>query len=98
MITVNVKQLASALSEADVFTLPEMNDGTEYLYNSVYARLSRGEEVSLLGLDFDAFDLDDIDSLNELYDYVFERNYYAADRIVYILRNTASVCKAVSYV
>jgi len=98
MITVNVKQLASALAEADVFTLPVMSEGTGYLYNSVYARLSRGEEVSLLGLDFNAFDPDDIDSLNELYDCVFERNYYAADKISYILRNTAPVCKAVSYV
>ena len=47
MITVSVKNLVEAIREADAFALPEMNEGTSYLYNMVYRRMSNGQDVML---------------------------------------------------
>ena len=98
MITVNTKQLASAIAEADVFKLPNMNEGMEYLYNSIYSKLSHSSEVRLSDIDFNAFGQDDIDSLNSLHSDVFEKNYYTADSIMSTLRNTVPICKSVGYI
>jgi hypothetical protein len=98
MITVSVRGLAEAIREAEAFALPEMNNGTSYLYKKVYRRMSKGHDVLLSELDFDAFEAEDVDSLSGLYSDVFERNCCAADGIVSTLRATAPVCKAVGYV
>ncbi len=98
MITVSTNQLFKAVSEADVFRLPEMSTGTEYLYNNIYGRLSRCEEVKLSSLNFDAFELEDIDSISGLYTNIFERNDYTANSIISTLRKTSPVHKAVAYV
>lgn len=98
MITVSVKKLVSAIEEADGFKLPDMNEGTGYLYNDIYRRLTRGEDVRLSEIDFDAFEADDVDSLNDLHSDIFERNYYTADNISSALRTIVPVCKAVGYV
>ena len=98
MITVCLKQLASAIVEADVFTMPEMNDGTKYLYESVYSRLSKNMDVRLSEIYFDSFDYDDINALNDLHENVFERNSYTAHGIVSTLQKTAPICRAVGYV
>lgn len=98
MITVNVKKLVEAIQEADAFALPEMNDGVSYLYNAVYNRLSRGHEVRLSELDFDAFDSEDVDAFSGLYTDVFERNYYAANRVADTLRASVPVRTAVGFV
>ena len=98
MITVSLKHLVSAIVEADAFKMPEMNSGTKYLYESVYDKLSKNMDVRLSELDFDAFDLEDIDALNITHDSVFERNYYAAGGIMSTLQATAPICKTVGYV
>lgn len=98
MITVSTKNLVAAIREADGFKLPDMNKGTGYLYNDIYRRLTRGEDVRLSEIDFDAFEADDLDSLNDLHSDVFERNYYAANSISSALRTIVPVCKAVGYV
>ena len=97
MITVNVRQLVDSIREADVFSLPEMNAGTDYLYNRLYGRMARGEGVRLSEIDFTAFESDDITSLNSLYFDVFERNNYVANGIKTALRKTEPVCKPVCY-
>ncbi len=98
MITVSTAQLLSAIAEANAFKLPDMNEGTEYLYNTLYTRLSQNIEVKLSDIDFDAFESDDIDSLNGIHTDVFERNHYAAGGIISTLRKLTPACKAVSYV
>ncbi len=76
MITVSTKNLVEAIREADAFELPHMNEGTAYLYNSVYSRMVRNKEVRLSELDFDAFEPEDVDSLKDIYTDVFENGYY----------------------
>jgi hypothetical protein len=61
-----------AIEEADAFVLPEMNEGTRYLYDNVYNTLACGNEVRLSGLDFDAFELDDIIELDDIYEKYLE--------------------------
>lgn len=98
MITVSTKQLVSAIEEAEAFKIPAMNAGTEYLYNSVYNKLAQNMDVRLSALDFEAFELEDIDSLTDIYSNVFERNCYTADKLASALRSAASVSKTAAYV
>jgi hypothetical protein len=98
MITVSVKKLTDAIKEADIPRLPDMNEGTDYLYTNLYKPLDRGEDVTLSSLDFDAFEPEDIDSLNSLYYEVFERDYCKAGDIMSALKNIVPVSKAVGYV
>jgi hypothetical protein len=98
MITVSVKNLVEAIQEAEAFKLPEMNDGTAYLCDMVYRQLSRGLDVKLSELDFDAFEQEDINSFSEIYTDVFERNSCAAGGISSTLRSMAPISKAVAYV
>ena len=98
MITVSIKQLVDAIEEAEVFKLPDTNAGTEYIYINIYLRLLHGEDVKLSKIDWDAFELDDINSFNKLYSSVFERNGYTADGIMSTLRNIVPISKAVGYV
>ena len=98
MITVSMKQLVSAIAEADAFNLPDMNDGTSYLYETVYLRMSKGQPVNLSEIDFNAFEQEDVDALNDLYSDVFERNHYTANGISHTLRGAIPISKAVGYV
>jgi len=61
-------------------------------------QLSQGEPVNLSELDFDAFEPEDVGSLNTLYLDVFEKNAYATDCIASVLRKAAPVCKHAVYV
>lgn len=98
MITVSIKNLAEAIQEAEVYSLPEMNDGENYLYHNVYRRMSRGDDIRLSEIDFHAFESEDIESFGELYSDVFERNCCAADNIASTLQKIAPASKAVAYV
>jgi hypothetical protein len=98
MVTVNVKQLVSAITETDSFKTPDMNPGTEYLYNNLYRRLSNGEAVMISSLDFGSFDCNDVAFLKDLCENVFEDNGYKANYIITALRQITPVCKAVGYV
>ena len=98
MITVSMKNLVEAIREADAFAIPEMRDGVSYLYDKVFTRMSRGHNVRLSDLDFDAFEPEDIDSFGDIYSDVFERNHYAANGIASTLRSVSPAVKAVAYV
>jgi len=98
MLQINIKQLVAAVQDATPFVKPEMNEGTSYLHSSIYNRLSRGWEVRLSDLDFNAFDSEDISSLSCLYRDVYEQNNYKANRIADTLRNIVPVCKTTAYV
>jgi hypothetical protein len=98
MITVSTRNLVEAIREADAFKLPDMSEGTGYLFDNLYMSLSKGEDATLSSLDFDAFEEDDLNSLNDLYTEVFEKNYYAADGVASTLREALPVCKAAAYV
>ncbi len=72
MITVSTKRLMEAIEEADAFSLPTMNTGTQYLYDNLYSTLAGGCEVRLSGLDFNAFDLDDVGEIERVYNEYLE--------------------------
>jgi hypothetical protein len=98
MITVNTRNFVEAVREADAFKLPDMSKGTGYLYVNLYSRLSRGEDVKLSNIDFNAFEPEDLETINSLYSDIFERNCYAANGIASALREAVPACKAVAYV
>ena len=85
MITVSVKQFISAIEEADAFSLPGMNAGVEYIYNSIYRRLSNGEEVRLSEINYNAFDLEDVDFMRDIYSDVLEKNENRANSLTHTL-------------
>ena len=98
MLQVNLTHLKTAIDNANVFTLPEMDEGTEYLFVNIYLPLSRNETVTLSALDFDSFEADDIASFSDLYENVLEKNGYQAEGIMNTLRRVDSVCRGVAYV
>ena len=98
VITVSVNNLVKAIREADAFRLPDMNAGTAYLYNDVYRRLAQGEDVKLSGIDFGAFEPEDVAAFSDLYSDVFENNHCAVGRIASALRAMTPASKAVGYV
>ena len=87
MITVSIKQLVSAIEEADVFNLPDMSEGTTYLYDNLYNKLSRNIGVRLSELNFNAFGLNDVYAMRELYTDVLEHNENKAGGITRALRS-----------
>ena len=98
MITVNTKKFVEAVREADIFKMPDMSKGAGYLFDSLYSRLSKGEDVKLSSLDLNAFEPEDLEAVNSLYTDVLERNYYAANGIASALREAVPACKAAAYV
>jgi len=98
MLQVNINLLVSAVHKADPFVLPEMNEGTNYLYHSIYEPLSMGEDVRLSGLDFDAFDSEDINTFHALYGDVLEAKGYQSGNIMKALRKITPACKTAAYV
>ena len=98
MVTVSVKQLISAIEEADVFKLPDMSSGAEYIYNSIYRRLTQGENVRLSEIDYNSFELGDIDSVREIYSDVLEANENKVDTLARTLRGIPPLTAATAYV
>lgn len=66
MVKVDIGQLLTAIQNTAPYTMPEMNVGTQYIYDNIYCRLSQGAEVRLSQLNFAAFELDDMDSIRDL--------------------------------
>ena len=91
MITVSVKKLVSAMEEADAFHLSDMNEGTCYIYDEIYKRLSKGIEVRLSEINFSSFEFDDIDTMRDLYFNTLEINESKAEALAHILRNIPPV-------
>ena len=98
MITVSIKQLAEAIEEAGAYKLPDMNDGTDYVYNNLYRRLSGSENVRLSEIDYDRFELDDIDSMRELYSNVLEADEYKTDTLAHTLQEMTPTMVAAAFV
>jgi len=97
MITVSVTQLIDAIMEADVYSLPSMSNGTDYLYNSLYKRLSSGEDVRLSEIDYNSFELDDISSMRKRHDTLVTHES-KADSIANTLRGLSPVVTAAAFV
>ena len=98
MITVNVKQLIEAIEEADVFKLPDINAGTDYLYNNLYKRLSYGDTVRMSDINFDNFELDDVDNIRELHSDVLGANEQKTEMLARSLRELKPATVAAAYV
>ena len=98
MITVSIARLMELLDRAPAFSIPGMNTGTEYLYSNLYSRLASGDDVLLSGIDFNAFSLDDIDSIREIYGNVLETQGHHADIISRSLRGLSPVTAPPSFV
>ena len=98
MITVNIAHLTQAVRDADSFTLPNMNSGTQYLYEIMYSRLTSGETVRLSEIDFRNFEYDDISAINSLHENVFGVSEAAADHITTELRKIPPSFNPVVYV
>ena len=98
MITVSVKGLVEAIEEARVFSLPDMTEGTRYLYDNLYRKLSCNTGVGLSEIDFGAFTLDDVDDMRGLYSDVLAGNEDKADRITRSLRDLPPAVAATAFV
>jgi len=73
MLTVNVKQLMEAIHDQEAYADSVMNDSTSYLFDNVQRKLERNLSVRISDLDYDAFDLEDVDALADLYNERDER-------------------------
>ena len=98
MITVSVRQLVSAIAEAEAFKLPDMSEGTNYLYNDLYDRLTRGEDVRLSAIDWERFELDDVDTMRELHFNVLEDYESKSYNLTNTLRGIPPVTTAAAFV
>ena len=87
MISVSTNALLSAIEEAEEFKLPEMNEGMQYLYDELYGKVSRGMELHLSEIEFDRFELDDVDMMRDLYSDTLEVNERKAETINNSLMN-----------
>ena len=95
---IDITQFVTSVQEAPSFEFPEMSVGTSYLFINVYCRLSSGEDALLSDLDFDAFDIEDIGYLGELFQNVFEDKNYRVNGITNKLREIAPRCNTATYV
>jgi hypothetical protein len=98
MINVSVKQLLSAIEEADVFKFPSMSAGADYIYNNIYSRLTRNLDVRLSDIDFSAFELDDVDTMRDIYFNILEANENRAVSLADTLRKIPPVVTASAFV
>ena len=98
MVTVSIKQLVEAIEEADVFRLPDMSAGTDYIYNNLYSRILRDGELRLSKINWDRFELDDIDTMRELYSNTLKDNERKADSIANTLRGITPRATAAAFV
>lgn len=98
MITVSVKNLLDAIDEAEEYKLPEMNEGTQYLYDELYGKASKGMELHLSEIEFDCFDIEDIDEMKELYCTTLEANESKANTITNSLLCIQPVAAASEFV
>ena len=98
MLTVSVKQLMSAIEEAEPFQMPEMNAGTHYLYDELYTRLTSGKQLRLSKIRFDKFEPDDIETLRAMHSDILKDNLEKADRLAYAVQDMPPVPDAAIFV
>lgn len=87
MLTLSIKNFLSAIDSADAFSLPAMNTGTKYIFDSIYKRLLHGEVLKLSEINFDNFELDDINIMRDLYEDVLVANERKADSLTHTLQS-----------
>ena len=98
MISVNINQLLSAIDETDAFELPGMSAGAEYIYDNIYLRLLRGEEVKLSQINWDSFELGDVDTMRDLYSKVLAPGEIKADSLADTLRGLPPAAAGAAFV
>ena len=98
MITVNIKQLLFAIEEADAFKLPDMSAGAEYIYNELYGRLSRDEDLRLSQINWESFELDDINTMRDLYSESIGQDEYKTAAMAHTLHGLSPVVTAATFV
>ena len=98
MITVNVSKLISAIKEAGVFKIPDMSKGTNYLYEKLYKQLFYGDIVRLSEIDFDSFELNDVENIRKLHYDVLDANEQKSEALARSLRDLKPVTVAAVYV
>ena len=98
MIEVSTKRLVDAIEEARAFKLPGMSAGADYIYRNIYGRLTHGMGVRMGDIDFGAFELDDVDTMRDLYSNVLESNESKADSLAGTLRGLPPVIRASAFV
>ena len=98
MVTVDVKRLVSAIGEAEMFKLPGMNEGTRYLYDELYRPLSEGMERRLSEINFESFELDDVDSMRDIYCKILEENGRRADALARTLWDIPPIAAVSAFV
>ena len=98
MWKVDIGLLRDALTKVPAYELPKMNDGAQYIYNKIFMPLAREEEIYLSGLDFDAFDIDDITSFTKQYANDIQKHYYQTGYISHSLQQIPAASRAVSFV
>ena len=98
MLQVSIKALLSAIEEADVYRLPDMSAGADYIYNNLYRRLSHGEELRLSSIEWNRFELDDVDTIRRLHFDVIEADESKANAISYTLRGLKPITTAAAFV
>lgn len=98
MLKINILQLISEVQNAPCFEPPKMSTGTNYLYDNIYTRLSKGENARFSDLDFTAFESEDISTLQDLYNDVYGKNNSQASNIADTLRKIIPICKTAAYV
>lgn len=97
VITVSIKQLVSATKAAEAFCLPRMSEGTQYLYDELYQRLLDGSELRLSMIDFNRFELDDMDSMRDLHT-AFESDASKAQSLTRSLQDILAAAAASAFV
>jgi len=98
MPTVCIKHLASALEEADAFSLPEMTEGAQYIYQNLYQKLLHHADARLSEIDFDSFELDDVDYIRDLHSDVLEFNEYHANNLMHFFGKLPALAVSAIYV
>lgn len=98
MVTIDLKKLIKNVGETENFKLPDMNAGTQYLYDNLYRRMSQGEPVRLSEINFAGFNLDDINNIRNLEFDFFRRAEDIVEKITSSLKSLPPVATAISFI
>jgi len=61
MLTISVEQLRDAITAAPVYKQPMLNTGAQYIYDKLLGYHKTGIPPKLSEINFEAFDIDDVD-------------------------------------
>ena len=95
---VHIPNLLSSIKNASAFELPKMSTGTKYIHDNVYMRFINDKDIRISGLNFNAFETDDIEAIVDLVIGDFNNSNQRFYEITNALRQTPPICKDVVYV